>query len=562
MPQHILNSAFFLMVMDQSSFRLGGKIIDVVSRKIFPGFIEIVNGKIKSITPADDVSDCWLMPGLIDAHIHVESSMLIPSEFARLAVLHGTTAVVSDPHEIANVLGIDGVKFMIRNGKKVPFKFYFGAPSCVPATSFETSGTYLGPKEIDEMLSWKEVLYLSEMMNYPGVLFGDPEVKAKLEAAKKHNKVVDGHAPGLTGKDAKKYVSAGISTDHECFTLEEGREKAMLGMKILIREGSAARNFDTLIPLLNEFPDQVMFCSDDKHPDELIKGHINALVSASIKKGYNIIDVLRACTFNPAKHYGLSAGLLQPGDDADIIVVDAPESMNVLDTYCRGQKVAEKGKTLITHVSEEPVNRFEATAITASDLEIKAESRKINIIEAIEGQIVTKRKTVEGKVVAGMLQGDLDRDILKIIVLNRYKKASPAVAFVQGFGIKRGAIASTVAHDSHNIIAVGADDQAICDAVNMLIRHKGGIAAVDGSKQLILPLPVAGLMALLSGEEVAEKYQRLDEMAKDFGSKFSAPFMTLSFLALLVIPELKLSDKGLFDGTKFEFISLFEPSGN
>jgi len=456
---------------------------------------------------------------------------------------------------------MDGVKFMIRNGKKVPFKFFFGAPSCVPATTFETSGTSLGPNEVDEMLSWKEVLYLSEMMNFPGVLLGFPEVMAKLDSAKKYNKVVDGHAPGLIGEDAKKYASAGISTDHECVTLEEAREKAKLGMKILVREGSAARNFDTLIPLLKEFPDQVMFCSDDKHPDELVKSHINALVSAAIKKGYDTIDVVRASTLNPAKHYGLTAGLLQPGDDADIVVVDTPESMNVLVTYIRGQKVAENGKTLIDHITEKPINRFEATMIIPSDLEVKAESKKINIIEAIEGQIVTRKKTVEGKVVAGLLQSDLDRDILKITVLNRYKKTPPAVAFVHGFGIRTGALASTVAHDSHNIIAVGTNDRAICDAINLLIEHKGGIAAIEGSKHLVLPLPVAGLMALLSGVEVAEKYKQLDEMAKVMGSRFSAPFMTLSFMALLVIPELKLSDKGLFDGSKFIFTSMFESAG-
>lgn len=548
--------------MEQDTFRLGGKIVDVVNRKIFKGYLEISDGKISSVTPAHDAPDCWIMPGLIDAHIHVESSMLIPSEFARIAVTHGTTAVVSDPHEIANVLGMEGVKFMIRNGKKVPMKFYFGAPSCVPATTFETSGTYLGPEEVEEILSWKEVLYLSEMMNFPGVLFGDPDVMAKLDAAKKHKKVVDGHAPGLTGENARKYAEAGISTDHECFTLEEGREKARLGMKILIREGSAARNFDTLIPLLKEFPKQVMFCSDDKHPDELLNSHINALVAKAVNDGFDIIDVLSACTLNPALHYNLDAGLLQPGQDADLVVVDAPESMKVKAVYIKGKKVAEDGKTLVLQVHEEPINRFEATSITPSEIQVKAESQYINVIEAIEGQIVTKRKIVEASIADGLLQNDVNKDILKIVVLNRYKTAAPAVGFVQGFKLKSGAIASTVAHDSHNIIAVGADDHSICDAINQLIISKGGIAAVDKKSHLVLPLPVAGLMALLGGEEVADKYKQLDKMAREMGSQLSAPFMTLSFLALLVIPELKLSDKGLFDGTKFEFISLFHTADN
>jgi adenine deaminase len=545
--------------MSQQTFRLSGKIVDVVNRKIFSGHIEVHKGKVKQLIADENVPAQFILPGLVDAHIHIESSMLVPSEFARIAVVHGTVASVSDPHEIANVLGIEGVKFMIENGKKVPFKFFFGAPSCVPATGFETSGTFLGPDAVEELLDWKEVLYLSEMMNFPGVLFCDPEVKAKLEAARKRNKVIDGHAPGLRGEDARKYAEAGISTDHECFTLEEGREKAELGMKILIREGSAARNFDTLIPLLKEFPDKVMFCSDDKHPDELIQNHINCFVARATAAGYDILDVVSACTINPVKHYGLSAGLLQPGDDADMIVVDSPASMKVLETYIKGHKVAENGTSLIPAVQEQPINRFQANTIVPADIQVPAEGSHINVIEALEGQIITKRMLAEASISNGNVQSDTSRDILKMVVLNRYNPAPPAIGFVHGFSLERGAIASTVAHDSHNIIALGASDETICAAINKLIETKGGIAATDGHEHLVLPLPVAGLMSLENAYEVARKYKRLDKMAKNLGSRLSAPFMTLSFLALLVIPELKLSDKGLFDGSKFEFISLFEP---
>lgn len=544
--------------MTNNSFKIGGNIVDVISRKVFRGFIEVKNGKIESLISDETAPDCYILPGLVDAHIHIESSMLIPSEFARVSVVHGTVATVSDPHEIANVLGIDGVKFMIENGKKVPFKFFFGAPSCVPATGFETSGTHLGPAAVEEMLGWDEIRYLSEMMNFPGVLFGDPEVKAKLVAAQKQGKPVDGHAPGLRDEDARKYAQAGISTDHECFTLDEGREKAKLGMKILIREGSAARNFETLIPLLNEFPEMVMFCSDDKHPDELVQCHINLLVSKAVNSGYDLINVIRACTANPVMHYGLTAGLLQPGDDADMIVVDAPESMKVLETYIKGKLVAKNGETLIPDFKETPVNRFEASELQPADIEVAAIGSKINVIEAIDGQIITRRLIMDAHVQDGKITGDVSKDVLKMVVLNRYNPAPPAVGFVHGFGLKDGAIASTVAHDSHNIIAIGTSDDAICKAVNQIVAVRGGIAAVCEDEELVLPLPVAGLMALDDGHEVARKYRLLDAMAKSMGSRLAAPFMTLSFLALLVIPELKLSDKGLFDGSKFEFISLTE----
>ena len=545
------------IVMHCDTFKISGNIVDVVNRNIFPGTIVVNKGKIEHVLYDTRVPDQYILPSLIDAHIHIESSMLIPSEFARLACLHGTVATVSDPHEIANVLGVEGVKFMIENGKKVPFKFFFGAPSCVPATEFETSGTSIGADTIGEILDWDDIYYLSEMMNFPGVLYDDPEVKAKLQAAFKRKKPVDGHAPGLRGKDARKYAEAGITTDHECFTLEEAREKAILGMKILIREGSAARNFDALIPLLKEMPHMIMFCSDDKHPDELIQGHINSLIIRAIENGYDMFDVISACTLNPVKHYGLPVGLLQPGDDADMIVVDSPENMKVMETYIKGIKVAENGNTRMDAVVEKPVNRFNVRKIEPADIEVSDKGSKINIIEVIDDQIVTKHMIARPLVDNNLIVSDTKRDILKIIVLNRYSQSIPAIGFVHGFNLQYGAIASTVAHDSHNIIAVGTSDEAICKAVNHLIEAQGGIVAFNGSENFILPLPVAGLMSLENGYEVARKYKMLDKMAKESGTKLSSPFMTLSFLALLVIPELKLSDKGLFNGNAFEFISLY-----
>ncbi|MDP2424441.1 MAG: adenine deaminase [Bacteroidales bacterium] len=543
--------------MKTTIFRISGNIIDVVSRRIFPGTIVVKDGKIQQVIPGTERYSTFLIPGLVDAHVHIESSMLVPSEFARIAVVHGTVGVVSDPHEIANVMGLPGVKFMIDNGKKVPFRFFFGAPSCVPATSFETSGTVLGINEVEEMLDWKEVFYLSEMMNFPGVLFDDTLVKAKLQAALNRHMVIDGHAPGLRGKDAEKYVGAGITTDHECYTLEEAREKASYGMKILIREGSAARNFDELLPILAEQPHMVMFCSDDKHPDELIEGHINKLVARAIQQGHDIIDVISACTLNPATHYGLDNGLLQPGDNADFIVVDSPDTMNVLETYIGGMKVAANGKTLIDPTDIIPINCFNASNVSPEDFEIEATGTKVNVIEIVDGQLVTKNSIEEATLAQGKAVSDITKDVLKMVVLNRYRPSKPAIGFVKNIGLKKGALASTVAHDSHNIIAVGSDDLSLARAIHLLIATKGGIALTDGCNDMILPLPVAGLMAIDDVHVVAEKYRKMTKEAKLLGCTLSAPYMTLSFLALLVIPELKMSDLGLFDSNKFEFIPVF-----
>ncbi|MCX6268131.1 MAG: adenine deaminase [Bacteroidetes bacterium] len=543
--------------MEQNGFEIQGNIVDVVGKTIFPGTVVIRDGKIAAIRKEQVNASGYILPGLVDAHIHVESSMLIPSEFARLAVIHGTVGSVSDPHEIANVLGVPGVKFMIENGKKVPFKFYFGAPSCVPATPFETSGATLGVDEVKELLNMPEIKYLSEMMNFPGVLFNDPEVMEKLRLAQKAGKPVDGHAPGVTGNDAETYVRAGISTDHECFSLEEAYEKIKFGMHILIREGSAAKNFMTLYPLIDEFPDQVMLCSDDKHPNDLAEGHINKEVKRALNLGLNTMNVLRSCTYNPVKHYKLDIGLLQTGDQADIICVDNLVDFNVIATYVNGNLVAAGGKTLIPGVAEMPFNKFDIGQISVSDIRVIPEANQIKVITALDGQLITGLLFADPYIVDNNVVSDLSRDILKIVVKNRYYEAPAGVGFIKNFGLKRGAIASCVAHDSHNIVAVGVDDHSITEAINLIIAEKGGISLVDGSTKQVLPLPFAGIMSGLDCLDVAQQYEEMNRRVKDMGTALSAPYMTLSFMALLVIPEIKLSDKGLFDGTTFKFTSVF-----
>ncbi|MDQ6608352.1 MAG: adenine deaminase [Bacteroidota bacterium] len=508
--------------------------------------------------PPGEGEGAFILPGFIDAHIHIESSMLIPSEFARLAVVHGTVATVSDPHEIANVCGIEGVEFMIEDGRKVPFKFNFGAPSCVPATVFETAGAELNSEAIDRLLQREEVLYLSEMMNFPGVLNGDEEVMKKIASAKKWSKPVDGHAPGLRGETAKHYINAGISTDHECFTAEEALDKLKYGMKILIREGSAAKNFEALIDLLNDYPEQMMFCSDDKHPDSLVEGHINQLCARAVAKGIDVFKVLQAACVNPVGHYKLKVGLLRENDFADFIVVKDLKNFDVLQTYVNGELVAEGGKSVIVRSETsdvKPVNNFSCTKKEPGDFVIPFINNHspLNVIEALDGQLVTNKILFTPKIENGNIVADVENDVLKIVVVNRYKDAPIAKAFIRNFGLKRGAIASSVAHDSHNIVAVGVDDESICRAVNLIIEEEGGISCV-GNENLILPLPVAGLMSAEDGYEVARNYSAIDKAAKDLGSTLSAPFMTLSFMALLVIPHLKLSDLGLFDGDAFQIV--------
>jgi adenine deaminase len=485
--------------------------------------------------------------------------MLVPREFARLAVVHGTVATVSDPHEIGNVLGLKGVEYMLENGAQVPFKFYFGAPSCVPATPFETAGAEITAEDIEELFQKPEIKYLAEMMNWPGVLNRDPEVMRKITLAQKFGKQVDGHAPGLRGEQARQYIEAGMTTDHECFTKEEALDKLKYGMKILIREGSAAKNFEALIELLHDYPDMMMFCSDDKHPDNLVESHLNELVKRALAKGIDLFKVLKAACLNPVKHYQLEIGLLHENDPADFIVVNNLQDFEVQQTYINGILVAEKGKTNIEFAPSTIINNFNTDLKKPEQFKLAAqEGEKVRVIEAFDGQLITKEIWQAAKVEQGNAVSDVANDVLKITVVNRYQNAEPAVAFIKNVGLKTGAIASSVGHDSHNIVAVGCDDESICRAVNLIIKAQGGVAAVDGPAEKLLALPVAGIMSAEDGYEVAQAYSRIDAMAKAMGSTLASPFMTLSFMALLVIPALKLSDKGLFDGESFRFVNPVE----
>lgn len=545
----------------KNSFSIKGNIVDIIVKKIFWGEVEIVEGCVQKINHLSEElkeGEQFIMPGFIDSHVHIESSMLIPSEFARLAVLHGTTGTISDPHEIANVCGVAGVQFMIDNGKKVPFKFHFGAPSCVPATIFETAGAMIDKNDVEQLLASPEIFYLSEMMNFPGVLNGDEEVKGKIAAAQKLNKPVDGHAPGLRGADAKKYINAGMSTDHECFTAEEALEKLSYGMKILIREGSAAKNFDALVGLLHEHADNMMFCSDDKHPDSLAEGHINKLCARAVAAGIDLFKVLLAACVNPVLHYKMKNGLLREGDAADFIIVKDLISFDVAQTYIDGILVAADDKTFIDSVASIAINEFNCSEKEISDFELpaKKDHTEIFVIEALEGQLITNKLVRPATIKNGLIHSDVENDILKIVVVNRYKDAPIAISFIKNIGLTNGAIASSVAHDSHNIVAVGVDDESICEAVNLVIKQKGGISAVSDDVEMVLALPVAGLMSAEDGFKVAADYTAINKFATtELGSNLAAPFMTLSFMALLVIPHLKLSDKGLFDGDSFNFIN-------
>jgi|KBSMisStaDraftv2_1062788.scaffolds.fasta_scaffold38460_2 adenine deaminase len=548
------------------SFSISGNLVDVHQKKIYPAEIKVENGKIVSITSNFKLQTSnYILPGFIDAHVHIESSMLVPSEFAKLAVVHGTVATVSDPHEIANVCGMEGVEFMIESGKTVPFKFNFGAPSCVPATIFETAGATLDSTDVEKLLKREEIKYLSEMMNFPGVLNEDEEVMKKIAAAHRLLKPVDGHAPGLRGEQAKQYIAAGITTDHECFTKEEALDKLQNGMKILIREGSAAKNFEALIDLLNDYPNQMMFCSDDKHPDSLVLGHINQLCERAVAKGINLFKVLSAACINPVLHYKLDVGLLKEGDPADFIVVKDLEKFEVVKTYINGELVAEEGKSKIESGKPKVINNFSCSKKKVEDFQYllnkygeEENIEQVNVIEALDGQLITNKLIKNLKdvfVKKGFIESNPENDILKIVVVNRYTDSPIAKAFIKNFGLKKGAIASSVAHDSHNIVAVGVDDENICKAVNLVIEQQGGVSAVDNEKEMVLALPIAGLMSNDDGYKVAEAYTAIDKMVKEeLGSTLTAPFMTLSFMALLVIPHLKLSDQGLFDGDSFSFV--------
>ena len=534
-----------------------GKIIDVFKREIYNGVIIFNEGIIESVEKTGGKSDLYIMPGLIDSHIHVESSMCTPGSFAGAAVSRGTVAVVSDPHEIANVLGPEGIRFMISDSEKVPLKFYFGAPSCVPATDFETNGSIIDHFAVEELRRSDEIKYLAEMMNFPGVVNNDPEVHRKINIAKKYGKPVDGHAPGVTGEMLRRYISAGISTDHECSSMEEALEKISLGMKILIREGSAARNLDDLKELYNKNPGMLMLCSDDLHPEMLMERHIDKLVSRLISDGYDLYDVLRSCTLNPALHYKLDTGMLLPGRPADFIIVSDYKEMNVLETWINGHKVFDRGSIMFDYMGAVPANNFNCSPVSPADIKIASQEKgKIRIIEAFDGSLFTKELLMEYNSIPD-LNPDTNSDILKIVVKDRYSDSPPATAFIKGFGIKEGAFAGSVAHDSHNIISVGTNDADIIASINEIIRLRGGYAISVNERTHSMKLDIAGIMADQPLNRVADDYKRLSALVKMLGSRLSSPFMTLSFMALPVIPELKITDRGLFSISKFEHVPLF-----
>ncbi len=548
--------------MEKAGFTIQGKLVDVVHRKIFNAEVRVENGIIQQVNPIDQAPNIFIAPGFVNAHVHIESSMLSPVQFSKLAMKAGTVAVVSDPHEITNVCGLEGFDYMHRNATQTPLKVFLGAPSCVPATPFETSGAIISAKDVAHLIDTYQLKFLSEMMNFPGVVFDDPEVSLKLKEAQKRKVKIDGHAPGLSGQQLEKYVQAGISTDHECTTIEEAREKINLGMKILIREGSAAKDFDALNALIDEYPNEVMLCTDDSHPDDLVKGHINLIVAKALRNKRDFFNVLRAASYNPIKHYQLEVGLLQVGDPADFILIDSFEEASVIATFIDGVQVFD-GKELTIELHDTPgVNQFFAENVAPNDLKIENKGLPIRVIEAFDGSLLTGESTHLFPSNQAFLESDVANDILKLVVINRYKPSKPQIAFIKKFGLKKGAIASCIAHDSHNIIAVGTNDRDLQAAINSIMTNQGGIAIAHGEYQQALPLPIGGIMTNEDGVVVAEKYLDLQAKVHEWGSPLRAPFMTLSFMALLVIPSLKLGDQGLFDVNLFQFTDLFHSTDN
>lgn len=545
--------------MTTPSGSVRANLVDITARRILAAEIGWSAGVIGRIDEQGAVNPAWpcLIPGFIDAHVHIESSLLPTAEFARLAVRHGTVASVSDPHEIANVLGLDGVRWMLANAAQTPFHVLFGAPSCVPATAFETAGARLGVADVETLLATPGIGYLSEVMNFPGVLAGDPGLLAMIAAARRRGLPVDGHAPGLSGEAAAAYAAAGIGTDHECATLAEAEDKLRAGMAILIREGSAARNFETLHPLISRYPGRIMLCTDDCHPDDLARGHIDRLVARAIAHGHDLFAVLEAACLTPQRHYGLALGQLRVGDPFNAALVDNLRDFTVRATWLAGELAAENSQSCLPPVPCQPINRFAARAVRPEELCVAPSDADFSrVIAAEDGQLLTRELRLP-------LQGpSISDDVLLIAVVNRYTPTAPAVALVRGFGLQAGALASSVAHDSHNVIGVGCDAASLATALNAVIAAQGGLALVDGDGQVdCLPLPIAGLMSDLAGDTVASRYAALsDSVRHRLGSPLRAPYMTLSFMALLVIPELKLSDRGLFDGRAFTLTEVACPA--
>jgi len=534
--------------------KISGNIVDVVNKTIYKGEIYFTD-KIKKIIKTENVDEQFILPGLVNSHVHIESSMLSPFEFSKQVVKHGTVAIVTDPHEITNVLGVSGINYMLKNSKNAPLKIFYGAPSCVPATTYESSGAELNSKQIDTLFKNNKVHFLSEMMNFPGVIFDDIEVHDKLKIAKKYNKPIDGHAPGLTGKNLEKYINSGITTDHECFTLSEALGKIKLGMKVQIRDGSAAKNFEALYSLIDSYPDMIMLCTDDSHPDDLIKGHINLIIKKAFKKKLNYFNIVRSCTYNPINHYNLPVGLIQKNDFADFVVCNNQYYNKIISVFINGNNILKNNYKVMKLNSP---NNFKASTIKSEDIKINKNGNFCNVISVIDGELITRKERIKNENVFNI--NELKKGYNKIVVLNRYKKnIKPIIGIIKNFNIKKGAIASTIAHDSHNIICVGKDDSEIVKAINMLIDSKGGISASCKKNSIILPLEIGGIMTNKSAKVVANKYKQISNFAiNKLGCTLKSPFMTMSFMALLVIPELKIGDKGLFDIRTLEFVNLFE----
>ena len=531
-----------------------GNLVDVVNREIYPSTIKISERKIVSIERNSNSYDRYIMPGFVDAHVHVESSMLLPVEFSNIVTRLGTVAIVNDPHEIANVLGMEGVKKMMENSEKAALKFYYGIPSCVPATPFDRTAGKIDAEDAEEMAATGKFVALSEMMNIPGVLNNEPEVMAKLAVAKKYNLRIDGHAPALRGDKLSLYIGHGIETDHECVTLDEAEEKIMKGMKVIIREGSAAKNYEALKSLIGTRTDDVMFCTDDAHPDDLLQfGHINYMVKKALSDGFGIFDVLQVACLNPVRFYRLDVGTLNVGDKADFIITDDIERMNIISTFIDGENVFEKRSFYGLKEEWNSCNLFHHDRLTIADIETTL-SNQVECIKVMPDELVTGKMIFSLDNMNDKFESDLSADVLKIVYLNRYLNGKPQVGFVSGFGIKRGAFASCISHDSHNIIAIGCTDEDLVASINAVIEQKGGLSIKNGDKLLLLPLPIGGIISNLSCEEVAGQYLKLNDEIKTMGSVLKSPFMTLSFMSLIVIPYFKIGEKGMFDYNKFDFV--------
>ncbi len=545
------------------------KIVNVFSGEIVAGNIAVADGYIVgfgsySAKKTVDMKGRFVCPGFVDSHFHIESSMTCITEFARAVIPSGTTAVIADPHEIANVLGADGINYMLESSKNQPMNIYFTLSSCVPATDMETSGAKLGVDELLPFISNDRIVALAEMMNYPGVIYRDPEVLKKIELAKIHRKPVDGHAPGLTGKDLYAYIAAGISSDHECTTAGEAREKLDAGMHIMIREGTAAKNLSSLIPIINERSSRrIMWCADDRHPYDIMQhGHIDSMVRRAIKSGIDPVVAIQMATINPAEYFGINdIGAIGPGRRADLLVFSDIHNLRIEQVYTSGILVAENSQMSpeISRPVSIPSKPSMNVKLDAIDFSITVKSNHIRVIDVVPDQVITAQSVLEVSTSGNKAVADISRDILKIAVIERHTgSGNMGKGFVRGFGLKKGALASSVAHDSHNIIVVGTNDEDMKEAVLGVVKMGGGLAAVCDNKICAsLALPVAGLMSLEPLTVVNEKLDNIFKSARELGSALHDPFMALSFLALPVIPELKLTDKGLVDVRQFRIVPLF-----